>query len=268
VPSLRSNRRHDPSSLDRQHDLDHVPRMRGDQVPVNVASEQRVDMLVADRLCGVVEGDVAQAAHARHQLDAKQPAEAEHGFALTLGVGMQSVRLDLRLILQQPNKDMDRFPDAAWDEAGEERDVVVGDVVVGDAATGAVADALGAKEIVLGQLHVRAVGNGGAAAAPVPGQGGAGVTGRSGRSDGSAEALLDARSYRLIVPSSSSQQRTSSGPPHSPALRGNCGKSSSCLSPMSSAPGLAPMETPVGGLRHASYERSGSTILMWIPVME
>jgi hypothetical protein len=39
-------------------------------------------------------------------------------------------------------------------------------------------------------------------------------------------ALSDARSYRLIVPSSSSQQRTFSGPPHSPAPLGNCRKSS------------------------------------------
>src|ERR1700733_908273 len=51
-------------------------------------------------------------------------------------------------------------------------------------------------------------------------------TGHSGRSDGLPEALSDARSYRLIVPSSSSQQRTFSGPPHSPAPLGNCGKSS------------------------------------------
>jgi hypothetical protein len=102
-------------------------------------------------------------------------AQAEHGFALALGVGMQRVRLDLGPVLQQPVQDMDGFPDAARDEAGEERDVAVSDVVVGDAAIGAVADVLGAQEIVLAQLHVRAVGDGGAAAAPVPRQGKAGV---------------------------------------------------------------------------------------------
>ena len=54
-------------------------------------------------------------------------------------------------------------------------DVAVGDVVVGDAAIGAVADVLGAEEIVLAQLHMGAVGDGGAAAAPVPEQREAGV---------------------------------------------------------------------------------------------
>ena len=138
-----------PAGLDRQHDLDHVPRVRGDQVPVDVAGEQRVDMLVADRLGRPVEGHVSKATHARHQLDAEQPAEAEYRRALALGVGMQSVGLDFRLVLQQPVQDMDGFPDAAGDEAGEERNVAVGDVVVGDAAIGAVANVLGAEEIVL-----------------------------------------------------------------------------------------------------------------------
>jgi hypothetical protein len=56
-------------------------------------------------------------------------AQAEHGFALALGVGMQRVRLDLGPVLQQPVQDMDGFPDAARDEAGEERDVAVSDSV-------------------------------------------------------------------------------------------------------------------------------------------
>jgi hypothetical protein len=132
-------------------------------------------MLVADRFRGAVEGDVAQTAHTRHQLDAKQAAEAEHGFALALGVSMQSVGLDLRLVLQQPIGDMDGFPHASGDEAGEQRDVIVGDVivgdvVVGDAAIGAIADVLGTDETVLPQLDVGAVGNGGTPASPMPGQ--------------------------------------------------------------------------------------------------
>ena len=80
----QQHRRHDPSCLDRQHDLDHVPRMRGDQVPIGVTGEQRVDMRVADRLGRAIEGDVAQTAHAWHQLDAEQSAQAEHGLALPL----------------------------------------------------------------------------------------------------------------------------------------------------------------------------------------
>ena len=56
------------------------------------------------------------------------------------------------------------------DKAGEQGDIAVGDVVVSHAAIGAIANMLGSQEIVLAQLHMRAVGDGGAAAAPMPRQ--------------------------------------------------------------------------------------------------
>ena len=150
-------------------------RMRGDQIPVDLSAEQRVDMLVADGLGRAIEDGVTQAAHARHQLDAEQSAETEDRLALALGVGVQRVGLDRRAVLHQPIQDVDGLPHAAGDEAGEQSDVGVGDVVVGDAAIAAVADVARADQIVLAQLDVRAVGDGGAAAAPVPRQREAGI---------------------------------------------------------------------------------------------
>ena len=142
-------------------------RMRGDQIPVDLSAEQRIDMLVADGFGRTIEDGVTQAAHARHQLDAEQSAETEDRFALALGVGMERVGLDRRAILHQPIQDVDRLPYAAGDEAGEQSDVGVGDVVVGDAAIAAIADMARADQIVFAQLDVRAIGDGGATAAPV-----------------------------------------------------------------------------------------------------
>ena len=81
----------------------------------------------------------------------------------------------IRAVLQQPVQDVDGLPDAAGDEAGEQGDVAVGDVVVGDAAIAAVADVPGPEQVVLAQLDVRAVGDRGAAAAPMPRQREAGI---------------------------------------------------------------------------------------------
>ena len=164
---------HDPPGLNGQHDLDHVPLVGGDQLPVDLAGEQRVDMGIANLLGRPVQDRIAQAAHARHQLDGEQAAQAEHGLRLTLGVGVQRIGLDDGLVLQQAVEDVDGFPHTAGNEAVEQRDVVVGDVVVGDAALAAiaaVADVSGAEQVALAQRDVGAVGDGGASAAPVPWQ--------------------------------------------------------------------------------------------------
>ena len=139
------------------------------------SAEQRVDMLVADRFVRAIEDGVAQAAHARHQLDAEEAAQAEDWLALTLGVGMKRVGLDRRAVLHQPIKDVDRLPHAAGDEAGEQGDVGIGDVVVSDTAIAAIANVPGPHEIVLAELDVRAVGDRCATAAPMPGQREAGI---------------------------------------------------------------------------------------------
>jgi hypothetical protein len=68
---------------------------------------------------------------------------------------MQRVGLDLGPVLQQPVQDMDSFPDAARDEAGEQRYIAVGDMVVGNVTVGAIADVLRGEKIVLTQLNVR-----------------------------------------------------------------------------------------------------------------
>ena len=56
----RQRQRRDRARLNAEHDLDRVPRARGDQIPISVAGEQRVGMLVADSLCRTMQGDVAQ----------------------------------------------------------------------------------------------------------------------------------------------------------------------------------------------------------------
>ena len=144
--------------------------MRGDQIPVDLSAKQRVDMPIEDGLDRTVEDGVTQAAHPRHQLDAEHSAETEDGLALALGVGMQRVGLDRRAILHQAIQDVNGLPYIAGNEAGEQSDVGIGYVVVGDAAIAAVADMARADQIVFAQLDVRAIGNGGAVAAPVPRQ--------------------------------------------------------------------------------------------------
>ena len=78
--------------------------MRGDQIPVDFVAEQRVDMLVARGSVGTIEHRVAETAHARHQRDAEQAAEAEHRLALALGVGMQRVRLEANSFFSSPSR--------------------------------------------------------------------------------------------------------------------------------------------------------------------
>src|SRR5271155_3288613 len=141
--------------------------MGGDQIPVDFVSEKRVDMLVADRLVGAIEGSVAQAAHARHQLDAEEPTQAEDGLALALGISVKRIGLDRRAVLHQRIKDMDCLPHPAGDEAGEQGDVGIGDVVVSNTA---IANVPGPHEIVLAELDVRAVSDRCSATAPMTGQ--------------------------------------------------------------------------------------------------
>ena len=132
-------------------------------------------MLIADRFVRAIEDGVAQAAHARHQLDAEEPTQAEDGLALALGISVKRIGLNRRAVLHQRIKDMDRLPYPAGDEAGEQSDVGVGDVVIGDTAVATIADVPGSHEIVFAELDVRAVGDRCPAAAPVTRQWEAGV---------------------------------------------------------------------------------------------
>jgi hypothetical protein len=114
--------------------------MGGDQVPIDLIMEERVDVPVADSLVGPVEDGVADAPHPRHQLDSKSPGQAEDRFALSLRIGMERVGLDLRPVFLERVEDMDALPDAAGDEAGKQCDIGAGDVMVGDAAVAAIAN--------------------------------------------------------------------------------------------------------------------------------
>src|SRR5664279_5348204 len=97
--------------------------MRGNEIPIDFVSKQCIKMVVTDRLVGPIENRVADAAHAWHQLDAKEPTQAEDRLVLTLRICMKRVRLDRRAVLHQRVQDMDRLPDTAGNEAGEQGDI-------------------------------------------------------------------------------------------------------------------------------------------------
>jgi hypothetical protein len=133
------------------------------------------DCTVSGRSGGTVEDEVGPSAHAWHELDTKEAAEAEYGLALAMGICVERFWLDLGSVLQQTIQNVDSFPNSTGNEAGEQRDIGFGDVVVGDTSVSAVANVTGAEKIVLTELDVGAIGDGGAATAPVLWQGEAGV---------------------------------------------------------------------------------------------
>jgi len=66
---------------------------------------------------------------------------------------------------------VDSLPDTARDEAGEQRDVVVGNVVVSDAAVATIANMTRTEQIVLAQFHMSPIGDGRMPVSPVTWQG-------------------------------------------------------------------------------------------------
>jgi hypothetical protein len=73
--------------------------------------------------------------------------------------GQNQSGLDRGAVLYQPVQYVDRLPNAARNEAGEQRNVAVGDVVVGNTAVSTIADVLGADEIVLAQRNMGTIGD-------------------------------------------------------------------------------------------------------------
>ena len=114
--------------------------MSFDQIPVDVAGEQLIDMSISGATPRAMEGDFGPSAHSGHQLDSEKIAQAEDRLILTVGVGMECIRLNLGAVLQEAVEDIDRFSDAARNKCGEERDIGVGDMVIGDAAIATVSD--------------------------------------------------------------------------------------------------------------------------------
>lgn len=85
--------------------MHHVLPVRLDQPPIDLAAEERIDVLVGDLLVGTIESHVCPVPHARHQLDPKQARQTEDRFALALGVGMQGIRLNGGAVFQEPVED-------------------------------------------------------------------------------------------------------------------------------------------------------------------
>jgi hypothetical protein len=71
---------------------------------------------------------------------------------MALGIGMHRGWLDLRRVLEQALKDVDRLPDTARDEVAEQGDIGVRDVVVGNPTVAAIADRVLGEQAVLGQF--------------------------------------------------------------------------------------------------------------------
>src|ERR1700677_4508337 len=101
MPSLRNSIDGMTRPAWMERDLKHVVRVGGDQIPVDRACEQRIDMLIPEGAARAVEHRVRDASHAWHEFDREQAAEAEDGLALTVRVGMQNVRLYLRNIFDE-----------------------------------------------------------------------------------------------------------------------------------------------------------------------
>ena len=107
------------------------------------------------------------AADSRHQLDAEQMSQAEHHFALGVGIAVQGIRLNIRVVVLQDVENMDGFVDTAGDEMTEQGDVGVGYDVVSQPTSARIADMPFGKQILLVDIPFGAVGRGATAAAPV-----------------------------------------------------------------------------------------------------
>jgi len=105
-----------------------------DQFPVDRILEQSVDVLVGSFLGWPEKHQIVPVADTGHQLNAQQVGQREDGSRLSLGIRVDSIRLDVGLVLLQPLDDVDGLPDAAGNEVAEQGHIVVGNVVIGNAA--------------------------------------------------------------------------------------------------------------------------------------
>jgi hypothetical protein len=70
------------------------------QVPVDVLSEERVDVIVTCFGVGTAEVETFPVADAGHQLDTEQMSEREDGLRLSLSVSMKNIGLDVAFVLE------------------------------------------------------------------------------------------------------------------------------------------------------------------------
>jgi hypothetical protein len=114
--------------------------MRFDERPIDDVREWQVDVLVAQGLRGPEELYRLPVANRQRELDIEQGSGAKDWGRLALGVGVNTIRLDVRAVLQEPVQDVERLPDVAEDKVAEQRDVGVRNVIVADRAVPVVAD--------------------------------------------------------------------------------------------------------------------------------
>src|SRR5260370_40279153 len=92
--------------------------------PVDGLGEQGVNVLVTRMPPGTIEDQVFPVANAGHQLNTQQVSQAENGEGLSLSIGVQGIRLNLRIVIEQAVDDVDGFPYANRDEMTEQGNVV------------------------------------------------------------------------------------------------------------------------------------------------
>ncbi len=98
--------------------------MAFDELPIDRFREQAVDVFIFGFSVGLVEHQLLNAADAGHEADTQQVRQAEHRGTLGLCVAMDRVRLDVRFVLDQTVKDIDRLMYTAGNEVAKKCDVL------------------------------------------------------------------------------------------------------------------------------------------------
>lgn len=108
-----NGRRRDLAGLDRNDDAQHVFQVPRDQLPIDGAAEQAIDMGVMIAPVSPVKKKILDVPNAGHQVNSQQMSQSENRCALRLRIAVQGVRLNVRLVVDQPVEDIYRFVDAA-----------------------------------------------------------------------------------------------------------------------------------------------------------
>ena len=127
-------------------------------------------MLIARIPEGLVEDKVPPVLDAGPQFDAFEKCEGERSRRLAAGVGVQNVRPDIRLVVEQAVQYVGGLGNTARYEPAEDRDVGVRDVAIGDTGHAAKAPVIGREGIVVINGQVSAVRGGADAGPPDSGQ--------------------------------------------------------------------------------------------------
>jgi hypothetical protein len=88
-----------------------------DEVPVGHAAEESIDVIVARLRARPIERHLVPASHPGHELDPEKVSQPENRLGLAVRVSVDGVRLQDRLVFQQPVEDVDGLPDPAGNKA-------------------------------------------------------------------------------------------------------------------------------------------------------